>query len=400
MEFPSYALAIIKKLTDAGFSAYAVGGCVRDSLLGKTPADWDITTSAMPHETMAVFAAVPFSVRADNGLKHGTVTVILDSSACEVTTFRTEGTYTDHRRPDTVTFVTDVNDDLSRRDFTVNAMAAAPSAGGGYTLIDPFGGREDLKNGILRCVGEPEKRFSEDALRILRGMRFAARYNFRIDPDTARAMHGCAPLLDEIAPERIGDELRGILKAPHCGKILSDFADIAVRLLPGCAADRAEAAFACADTPAARLICLLSDCPPKDAKKYLLHYGYGKAAAETSAAYLSLLDADLTKKETLCRIADVCKADCVDTYFSARRALCPGDCTLDTAQKAVHALFRPGVCYNTATLAISGKDLLAAGAAEGPSIGKMLTVLTARVIRGDLPNDPDVLLKAARDTKI
>ncbi len=400
MEFPPYANLIIERLTAAGFSAYAVGGCVRDSLLGRTPADWDITTSARPKETIEIFSSAPFSIRADNGLKHGTVTVILDGSTCEVTTFRTEGTYTDHRRPDTVTFVSDISDDLSRRDFTVNAMAAAPAPGGGYVLIDPFGGKSDLNAGILRCVGEPEKRFSEDALRILRGMRFAARYDFRIDPATARAMHDCAPLLDAIAPERIGDEMRGILKAPHCGKILTDFADIAERLLPGCTADLAETLFVRADSPELRLLCLLSDCPPETAKKHLLRYGFGKAAAETTASYLRLKKADLRQKEVLCRIADVCGKDGTNTYFTFRRILCPADSSLGEAQSAVRDLFRPGACYNTATLSISGKDLLAAGAAEGPYLGKILTALTARVIAGDLPNDPAALLKAARDMQI
>ncbi len=396
MQFPPYTIAVIEKLTSAGFSAYAVGGCVRDSLLGRTPADWDITTSALPEETIRVFDCAPFSVRADNGLKHGTVTVILAENACEVTTFRTEGSYTDHRHPDTVTFVTRIEDDLSRRDFTVNAIAAAPTADG-YTLIDPFGGRDDLESGILRCVGKPEKRLTEDALRILRGMGCAARYNFKIHPQTARDMHACAPLLKTIAPERIGDELRGILKAPHCGRILQDFSDIALQLLPGCAALRAETLFAHTNCPTVRLICLLADCPPGKAEEMLIRYGFGRTAAETAAAHLSLKDADLRKREVLCRIADTCGANGIDTYFAFRRALTPEDAALDTEEKAVRALFKPGVCYNVATLAVRGADLLYAGIAKGPAVGKILLTLTHRVIAGELSNTPAELIDAAKE---
>lgn len=385
---------MIEKLNTAGFAAYAVGGCVRDTLLGLTPADWDVTTAARPAETMAVFADAPFTVRVDNGLRHGTVTVSLGTDSCEITTFRTEGTYTDHRRPDSVTFVTDVRADLARRDFTVNAMAAAPASNGAVTIIDPFGGQDDLAAGILRAVGNPETRFTEDALRILRGMRFASRYGFTVEEETARAMHRCAPLLDEIAPERIGDELRGILKAPHCARILSQFADIAQRLLPGCAPN--GAAVKRAGTPSVRLSCLLTPCQPNRAEAMLLRYGFGLAAARKVALHLSLRDADLTRYGVCCQIADTCGKDGIADYFDFRRALSPTEETLPAAEAAVTALFAPGVCYNVATLAVSGKDLLAAGFSAGPGIGQMLKTLTAAVIAGEIKNDRDALLHAAR----
>lgn len=394
MHFPPYAAAMIEKLNTAGFAAYAVGGCVRDTLLGRTPADWDITTAAQPAETMAVFADPPFSVRADNGLRHGTVTVSLDRDSCEITTFRTEGSYTDHRRPDSVTFVTNVQDDLSRRDFTVNAMAAVPAADGTVTVIDPFGGRADLAAGILRAVGEPETRFTEDALRILRGMRFAARYGFTVETETACAMHRCAPLLDEIAPERIGDELRGILAAPHCATVFMQFSDIAQRLLPGCSAD--GAALQIADSPIVRLSCLLAPCQPDRAETMLLRYGFGLAAARKVALHLSLLDADLTRHSVRCQIADTCGKDGVADYFAFRRALSPTDETIPAAEAAVTALFAPGVCYNVSTLAVSGKDLLAAGIPAGPGIGQILHNLTDAVIAGEIENDRDTLISAAR----
>ncbi len=398
MQFPPYAAAMIEKLNTAGFAAYAVGGCVRDTLLGRTPADWDITTAALPEETMAVFADAPFSVRADNGLRHGTVTVILGGDACEITTFRTEGTYTDHRRPDSVTFVTDVHDDLSRRDFTVNAMAAAPAPSGTAEIIDPFGGRADLAAGLLRAVGEPEKRFAEDALRILRGMRFAARYGFTVEAETARAMHHCAPLLDKIAPERIGDELRGILKAPHCAPILAQFCDITDRLLPGCA-PKADS-LTQAENPFVRLCCLLSPCPPAQAEAMLLRYGFGIPTAKRTALFISLQNADLTRHDVHCQIADRCGKDGIAEYFACRRALSPTDETLPAAEAAVTALFAPGMCYNVATLAVSGADLIAAGIPKGPALGRTLRDLTDAVIAGKLPNDRDALTQAARKLAI
>ena len=399
MQFPSYVLLMIEKLTKAGFKAYTVGGCVRDTLLGREPADWDITTSALPEETIRVFGKAPFSVRVDNGIRHGTVTVILDGNASEITTFRTEGAYSDHRRPDTVTFVPNVEDDLARRDFTVNAMAASPTKDGTFTLIDPFGGRGDLREGILRCVGVPEKRLTEDALRILRGMRFAARYGFKIEGKTAVAMHECAKLLLEITPERIGDELRGILKAPHCAGIFEDFADIAEIILPGCVTNRARALLGNAISPAVRLACLLSDCTPAHAESLLLRYGFGTAEAKKIAAYLSMKDDDLARQDVLCRIADLFGEAGISEFFAFRQALSPADNKVPDAEATAAALFTPGVCYNVATLAVGGKDLTGEGFPAGPLIGQILKSLTERVIAGELPNDRDALLAAARMLK-
>lgn len=396
MQFPSYVLLMIEKLTEAGFKAFAVGGCVRDTLLGREPADWDITTSALPEETIRVFGKAPFSVRVDNGIRHGTVTVILNGNASEITTFRTEGAYSDHRRPDTVTFVPNVEDDLARRDFTVNAIAASPTKDGTFTLIDPFGGKDDLREGILRCVGVPEKRLTEDALRILRGMRFAARYGFTVEEKTAVAMHECAYLLLKIAPERIGDELRGILKAPHCAGILEDFADIAEIILPGCAANRARALLGNAVSPAVRLACLLSDCTPAHAESLLLRYGFGTAEAKKIASYLSMKDGDLARQDVLCHIADLFGKAGISEFFAFRHALSPEDNKVPDAKSTADALFTPGVCYNVATLAVSGKDLTGEGFPAGPLIGQILKSLTERVIAGEIPNDRDALLAAAR----
>ncbi len=190
---------VIEKLTENGFEAYIVGGCVRDILLSKTPHDYDVTTSATPDEIISVFdRTIP------TGIKHGTVTVLIDNEPIEVTTFRTDGEYRDSRRPDSVQFVRNLKDDLSRRDFTVNAMAYNRENG----LCDLFGGREDLKNKTLRAVGDPETRFNEDALRILRLFRFASTLNFKIDNETFNAAIKCAPLLPKVSIERVMTELK------------------------------------------------------------------------------------------------------------------------------------------------------------------------------------------------
>ena len=193
-------------LRGAGFAAHPVGGCVRDLLLGRVPGDWDVTTSARPEQVQQLF-----SHTAPTGIKHGTVTVIEDGISIEVTTFRTESGYGDSRHPDTVRFDTDLTGDLARRDFTVNAMALDEN----MDVIDPFGGSDDLKNRTIRAVGEPRRRFSEDALRILRGVRFAAQLGFEIEEQTAAAMKICAALVDNVSAERIKTEVEKILLSPH-----------------------------------------------------------------------------------------------------------------------------------------------------------------------------------------
>ena len=207
------AALLLDALHGAGHAAYAVGGCVRDSLLGLDPHDWDLCTSARPEQVMALFGeekCIP------TGLQHGTVTVKQGGRLYETTTFRTEGAYSDGRHPDVVCFVPDVREDLARRDFTINAMAYSAEEG----LIDPFGGRDDLAAHLVRAVGEPERRFEEDALRILRLYRFAARFGFAIDPATGTAARALGPHLDCVSAERIQEELLKLLAAPRPGSYL------------------------------------------------------------------------------------------------------------------------------------------------------------------------------------
>ena len=203
---PKEVQAVLDVLRGKGHEAFPVGGCVRDSLRGVEPEDWDICTSALPAEVMEIFPG-----SRPTGLKHGTVTVVVGSRSAEVTTFRTEGNYRDHRRPDSVTFVPDLLSDLARRDFTMNAIAL--SADG--MITDPYGGVADIQNRCIRCVGEAKTRFEEDALRMFRALRFSARLGFTIEPETLRAIEDCAPTASELAPERVRDEIEKILLTPR-----------------------------------------------------------------------------------------------------------------------------------------------------------------------------------------
>ena len=225
MDMPKNVDTAIGLLQSAGFEAYAVGGCVRDTLLGKTPNDWDITSSASPEEIKAVFADFHC---IDTGIKHGTVTVIADGEPLEITTFRLDGEYEDNRHPKSVTFTSVLGEDLGRRDFTVNAMAYSRKTG----TVDLFGGRDDLKNGIIRCVGDPDRRFNEDALRILRALRFASTLDFEIEPLTAQSLINNRALLGNISEERIAKELIKLVCGKGARRILTDFAPVLFENLP------------------------------------------------------------------------------------------------------------------------------------------------------------------------
>ena len=225
MKIPKEISCLLDRLESKGFEAFVVGGCVRDGLLGVTPYDWDVCTSAYPEEVQSVF---PDYFVIPTGLKHGTVTVISGEMQVEITTYRQDGEYLDKRHPESVRFTPDIRKDLERRDFTINAMAYSPKAG----LIDFSGGREHLKKKILCCVGDPMARFSEDALRILRGLRFAAVYGLTIDPDTSNAIHNCKDGLRAISAERIFVELKKLIESPHCSTILLEYPDILGVLFP------------------------------------------------------------------------------------------------------------------------------------------------------------------------
>ena len=344
------AAALLDALHAAGYAAYAVGGCVRDSLLGRTAHDWDLCTSALPQQVMELFGTeqcIP------TGLQHGTVTIKYGGQLYETTTFRTEGSYTDGRHPDAVQFVPDVREDLARRDFTINAMAYNAAEG----LVDPFGGQKDLQNGLLRAVGEPQQRFTEDALRILRLYRFAARFGFTLDAATARAARQLAPHLDCISAERIQEELAKLLAAPQPGAYLEP-AVLAV-VLPELTPEKLTAAKPVVDVcPAGeenlpvRWAALLGALGESDTRRVLKRLRCSNACIEETAVLVRE-----TAGEGVCgsfllghefELRHPTDASCLEQH-SHPAGRCPNSNSLFPPQAAVvavagHSIARPTAC--------------------------------------------------------
>ena len=391
------AAELLDTLHRAGYAAYVVGGCVRDSLLGLTPHDWDLCTSALPQQGMELFGeekCIP------TGLQHGTVTVKQGGGLYEITTFRTEGAYTDGRHPDEVHFVPDVREDLARRDFTINAMAYNAKEG----LVDPFGGQADLQSGILRAVGVPHQRFTEDALRILRLYRFAARFGFAIDPPTAQAAQELCAHLDCVSVERIEEELAKLLSAPAPAAYLDE--KILGVVLPELSPEALAAAKPVVDAcPAGeqalpvRLAALLLSLGEDGTRRTLRRLRCSNACIE----------------ETAVLVREVVPGVPVSLNIYARRLLGKYNlCTvqrlaaLGTALQPEHAadfaalselaerLDADGVCCRVSQLAVNGRDLMAAGVPAGPGIRKVLEALLDGVIREEYPNERQALLTAVQ----
>lgn len=434
LQIPAYAANLMEKLAQAGYQAWAVGGCVRDSLLGLTPHDWDLCTSALPEQTAAVFSDLPL-IR--NGEKHGTIAVCTQGQVVEITTLRSEGSYTDGRHPDWVKFVPDLRQDLARRDFTVNAMAWNPAGG----LQDPFGGARDLKAGILRAVGDPETRFREDGLRILRGLRFAARFSLSIDPETGRAMNDCAGLLRKIAVERIYMELMGFL--PHAtASLLCTYAPVICAVIPELApalgfqqhnphhsldvyCHIAHVVEAAPPAEELRLAALLHDvgkprCFTRDENGVGHFKGHAQVGAEMAGEILDRLRCPTKRKErvvTLIAYHGSCRnttekavrrllrklgEDMTRELLALDRADCHGKPTddrqevFDQFEEVLNQVLAEKPCFSLKDLAISGRDLMALGLAPGPDLGRILNTLLDRVSDGSLENDRVLLLEEAQ----
>lgn len=398
------AAALLDTLHAAGYAAYAVGGCVRDSLLGRTAHDWDLCTSALPQQVMELFGAeqcIP------TGLQHGTVTIKYGGQLYETTTFRTEGSYTDGRHPDAVQFVPDVREDLARRDFTINAMAYNEAEG----LVDPFGGQKDLQNGLLRAVGEPQQRFTEDALRILRLYRFAARFGFALDATTARAARQLAPHLDCISAERIQEELAKLLAAPQPAAYLEP-AVLAV-VLPELTPESLTAAKPVVDAcPAGeenlpvRWAALLGALGETDTRRVLKRLRCSNACIEETAVLVretagegvceekaSAHPGDIHIRQLLGRYG-LCTVERLCALCAALHPQNAPDCAL-AAQRA-RQLEADGVCCRVSQLAVNGRDLMAAGIPAGPALRRVLEALLDGVIRAEYPNEKPALLAAAQ----
>ena len=434
LSVPPFALRALDQLTAAGYEAWLVGGCVRDHLLGLEPEDYDITTAALPLQTEEVFAGERI---IETGLKHGTVTVVLEGRPVEITTFRVDGSYTDARHPDGVTFARTLREDAARRDFTVNAMAWHPERG----LWDGYGGAEDLKNRIIRCVGDPEARFREDGLRILRAVRFASVLDFSLDHDTDAAARRTAPLLEKVAAERVWTELKKLLSGRAAGRVLTEYTDIlgvpVPELLPMAGFDQrnrhhcfdllrhtAAAVDAVAPDPVLRLAMLLHDAgKPEtftiggDGQGHF--YGHARRSVELAGDILLRLRAPNRIRERVCtliryhdtplapdpkqirrwmnRLGEETFFDLIAVHRADTLALAPAfRCrmeSLDETAALARSILAKAPCLTLRDLAVGGRDLLEMGYA-GPAVGRALRFLLDRVLEGDLPNEREALLDA------
>lgn len=436
MEIPENVQAVLKTLEAAGHEAWCVGGCVRDALLGQSPGDWDVTTSALPEETLTAFGprALP------TGLKHGTVTVKTPRGPVEVTTFRIDGAYRDHRRPESVAFTRSLDEDLARRDFTVNAMARNLRG----ELRDPFGGREDLRRGILRCVGDPDRRFQEDALRILRGLRFAAALGLEIEPGTAAALRRNREGLADVAAERIQTEFFRLLPGKHAAEVLRGYPEVFgvfwPELLPMVGFDQRNrhhcydvwehtlhALAAVPEDLVLRCAMLLHDVGKPDSftldEAGVGHfYGHPAVSRELADRMLRRLKCGTEFRETVVRLVEWHDKDIPRTDKSIGRALrilgekdlrrlilvkradnfgqAPAywdrQKELDKAEEILNRLLAEDACFSLKQLAVNGRDLLALGL-SGPAVGAALEELLGKVMDGTLPNEREALLEHIRE---
>ena len=433
---PENVIYIIRKLEECGFEAYAVGGCVRDLLLGKEPKDYDITTSASPQEVKRVFRNT-----VDTGIQHGTVTVVLKTGAYEVTTYRIDGAYEDGRHPKEVTFTRSLEEDLKRRDFTINAMAYHPERG----ITDLFGGKEDLRHGIIRCVGDPDERFTEDALRVMRAVRFAAQLGFSIDEATRQAVKRHAASLTKISAERIRDELLKLISSPHPERMTDVYElGISAVVLPEfdvCMHTAQNTPYHIFDVghhivksmtaiepdPVLRLVMLLHDIGKPD-----VHYkdssgrdhfkGHAMHGAEKAEEILRRLRLDndtirrvvklikyhdLRPKTTPSSVrraaweigpelfGDYLKVQRADTMAKNPAYTAANFARITETERIYKEILERGDCLSIASLAINGQDLIDAGLKPGKQIGYILETALMAVLEEPSLNDRDILLMYA-----
>ncbi len=435
---PANVRDVMNRLESAGYEAFVVGGCVRDSLMGRKPKDYDIATSAGPEQIIESMGG-SFKI-IETGIKHGTVTVVSGGENIEVTTYRTDGEYINHRSPESVKFTSNLADDLSRRDFTVNAMAYSDKAG----IIDKFGGQKDLFNRRIRCVGSAEKRFEEDALRIMRALRLASELNFRIDIDTASAIHAKKQLLREISVERISSELTGFLTGVSPCDLMIEFDDVFCTVIPEFAKcvgfdqhsryhiydvweHTAHALDVAKEDKDIRIALLFHDiekpsCFKLDEEGQGHFPGHEKKSAETAANILRRMHFD---NETIRNVSELIKfhyitpiddkrvvkrlisvlglemfiklTEVMKSDSRAKQSFCLERVnTLDTMKFRAYEIVNDGECYSLNSLEIKGSDLEQLGFV-GKNIGEALNTLLNMVIDEKLPNDRNVLIEAARD---
>lgn len=428
---------IIERLNSAGYEAYVVGGCVRDSIMEKAPHDWDICTSATPEVVKSLF-----SHTTDYGMKHGTITVFADKEGYEITTFRAETDYSDHRHPDTVEFVADLKSDLSRRDFTINALAYNNES----QLIDMFNGLDDIRNQMIRCVGNADERFKEDALRILRALRFAATLGFDIEDKTSEAIHYNVHLLKYIAKERKRDELMKLLGGNYTTKILLEYSDVIAEVIPEiqlCVGFNQNNRYHCYDvyehmvhavengiTPIEKFALLIHDigkphCYTEDkngghfyghpaiseeiAKDVVNHLKFDNDSKKAVLELVKYHDIEIpvTKKSVLKllnRLGEERALQLMDIKLADILAHAPGtqDALIEKWKifnRLLGEVLVEGNCFSRKNLAVNGNDIKALGVSEGPEIGRIIQTLMGEVMSEQLANEKEVLLNRANELK-
>ncbi len=392
MVLPRKVTVALEQLQDAGYDAYVVGGCVRDSLMGRQPHDWDIATSATPDQVIHVFAQYPVIL---TGVQHGTVTVLIEEQPLEITTFRIDGAYSDGRHPDTVAYANTVFNDLSRRDFTVNAIAFTPSEG----MVDPYDGAKDIQARCIRCVGEASTRFMEDSLRILRAIRFSATLQFTIEPATANAVVQSRHLLARVSAERIREEITKLLLGDGASYVLQQYACVIRTVLPELSYDDAQWHAMCVS---------LSQTPPLLSVRLALMFAYLDQGERVAIDALRRLRFDnvtiravtqllthrhkpLATDTDLLRLVSVVDWDGAKEQLLLQRAIKGEDGAFTLS--AFEYLYKQNVCCRLCDLAIDGKDLIVAGVSAGPIIGHLLQKALDAVIEGQVPNEKQSILK-------
>lgn len=386
MILPKNVLYIISKLNSEGYRADVVGGCVRDHILGKEPGDYDITTSATPDEMKSVFSDLR---TVETGIKHGTLTVVIDSVPYEVTTYRLDGEYTDNRHPDKVSFTRHLADDLSRRDFTVNAMCYNPMDG----FTDLFSGLSDIDLGVIRTVGDPLQRFSEDALRIMRALRFASTLGFKIDPDTSSAIFNLAHLLKNVSSERILVEWRKLLSGVSAYRIIKEYSSVIAEAIPSLknAVLGDENAFLSADGALRELALFLNTYGDRAGDEYFSAMSALKSDNKTKDYGKAVLSGSFEKTESRTDInlllvkygADVARG-------ITELKIMLGKAT-EKERELLSKMLSEKVCYRICDLALRGDDIISLGY-RGKDVGRILAALLDRVARGKVKNERETLL--------
>lgn len=388
IQIPAYVREIMDRIENAGYESFAVGGSLRDLLLGKEPHDWDVTASSLPEITASLF---PDKHVIPTGIKHGTVTVVSEGNPVEITTYRVDGEYTDSRRPDKVEFTRNIEDDLSRRDFTVNALAYNEKRG----LLDLFGGKDDLENKLIRAVGDPEKRFTEDALRIMRAFRFSAQLGFDIEENTLLAARKLSPRLKNIARERIGSEFMRLLASARPERALSLMDDVIYEILP-------------VDTIEKDRFGLLEKLDlSAEVRLALLLYGKTREELLSVAHALRLSN---EQKRMLTLLASPAEINFELTPFSARLFMRHYGNEVSKALKLLSVLgeissefavlvlaeSEKNPCLSVGELAISGGDIISLGLAFGKDVGALLSHLLDEVIADPSLNEREKLVEKAK----